>query len=356
MTRILALIVVVAQFTVLIFMAGQREWVARTGRTIFLRTAPVDPNDPVRGEYVRLNYEISQVPRACCNDGVTSWLGHGTYDASIRDRRVYAKVKLDSDGLAELVSLCDAPPGAGTYLRGRIDWPNWNPDSLRVRYGIEALFVEEGKAQSLKATRRAEMAGVPLDMEVAVNADGLAVLKGYHWEPLGLLLTVERPPAPPRSANASQRQGQPQPALRPPGLTGATLELKNHSDRPVAVLTNSFRLIANPQRSPGHYRWVGAESAPRKPTAEDVKVLQPGELYRAHVDFSSAEWLVIDPHSQKGGAPAVALGSLTNAWDASFRFEYAPPSAEDCSGLPDANLIWHRALPSRAFGPAGRVD
>ena len=299
MTRIFALIVALAQFAVLIFMAGQREWVAQTGRTIFLRTAPIDPNDPMRGDYVRLNYEISQVPRALCGDGVASWFGHGAFDASVRNRRVYAKVKLNPDGLAELVSLSDAPPVAGTYLRGRIDWPNWNPDILRVRYGIEALFVEEGKAQSLESTRRAEMAGVPLDMEVAVNANGLAVLKGYHWEPLGLLLTVERPPAPPRFGNLNPRQGQPPPALRSQGLTGGTLELKNHSDRPIAILTDSFRLIANQQRGSSHYRWVGEEAAPHKPAAEEIKVLRPGESYRVHLDFSSPDWFVIDTHPRR---------------------------------------------------------
>jgi hypothetical protein len=52
----------------------------------------------------------------------------------------------------------------------------------------------------------------------------------------------------------------------------------------------------------------------------------------------------------------VALGALANAWDASFRIEYAPPPAAECTSLPDAGLIWHGRLPSRAFNPSGGVD
>jgi uncharacterized membrane-anchored protein len=356
-TRIFVLIVALAQFAVLAFIAGQREWVARTGRTIYLRTAPIDPSDPMRGDYVQLNYEIALVPRALCQGSVASWCGQNQYQAGYRDqrgyrdRRVYAELKLNPDGLAELVSLSDAPPATGTYLRGRVDWPSWNPGMIHVRYGIEALFVEEGRAQAFESTRRAEQAGVPLDMEVAVGANGLAVLKGYHWEPLGLVLTVDRPPRPGRT---NQMTNQPRfPLPRRPGIMGATLELKNHSDHPIAILTHSFRLVGNQQRGSIHYRWVGEDVAPAKPAAEEVKVLLAGESYQVHLDFSLPEWFVTDTAKPKDAEIPVALGTMAGAWDASFRIEYAPPSAEDCAGLPDANLIWHNTLSSRAFGTGG---
>jgi uncharacterized membrane-anchored protein len=50
------------QVLVLGWMAGEREWIVRTAPTVWLRTAPVDPQDLFRGEYVRLNYDISTIP------------------------------------------------------------------------------------------------------------------------------------------------------------------------------------------------------------------------------------------------------------------------------------------------------
>src|SRR5882672_4708697 len=54
---------VALQFLILAVMAGQREWVRHTGRAVYFRTAPVDPRDVMRGDYVRLSYDISRVPR-----------------------------------------------------------------------------------------------------------------------------------------------------------------------------------------------------------------------------------------------------------------------------------------------------
>ena len=59
----LTIAIAALQLVVLAYMAGEREWVVRTGRTIYLRTAPLDPRDAMRGDYVSLSYDISRVPR-----------------------------------------------------------------------------------------------------------------------------------------------------------------------------------------------------------------------------------------------------------------------------------------------------
>ncbi len=343
----LAVAVALAQVGVLAFMAGQREWVARTGRVVTLRTAPIDPNDPMRGEYVKLNYEMSVVPRSLCRDGVTAWLDDKRTATPYLDRRVYATLDVDANGFAELTGLSDLQPKGGTYVRGRVDSSVWQSNgSIRVRYGIEALFVEEGAAKKLEDQRRGEKAGVPMDVDVALDPGGLAVVKGYHWEPLGLVLTTERPPPVRRTVPAGPR----------PGIQGATLVLKNHSDRPVSIMTSSFRLINNRLRGEGHFRWVGEDAARSAVAPSDLRLLQPGEEFRVHLDFSRPEWSVTDTNKKGDERLPVALGALANAWDASFRIEYAPPPAAECTSLPDAGLIWHGRLPSRAFNPSGGVD
>src|SRR5690348_12571096 len=118
----LALLVAALQVLVLAFMAGQREWILRTGTPLVLRTAPIDPNDPMRGAYVRLDYEISTVPPALCRGEVAKWTKLADYRESqqLRDRVVFAAMAVNSYGLADLTSLSDRPPDTGPYLRGRV--------------------------------------------------------------------------------------------------------------------------------------------------------------------------------------------------------------------------------------------
>jgi len=53
---------ILIQFLVLGWMACEREWIVRNGPTVWLRTAPIDPRDLFRGDYVTLGYEISTIP------------------------------------------------------------------------------------------------------------------------------------------------------------------------------------------------------------------------------------------------------------------------------------------------------
>nr|WP_311136642.1 GDYXXLXY domain-containing protein [Hymenobacter cellulosilyticus] len=53
---------VAAQMLFLLAVAGAGYATTALGRTITLRTTPVDPRDLLYGDYLRLNYSISQVP------------------------------------------------------------------------------------------------------------------------------------------------------------------------------------------------------------------------------------------------------------------------------------------------------
>ena len=59
MRKAFILAAIILQVMVLAYMAGEREYILKNGKLIHLRTAPVDPRDLFRGDYVRLNYEIS---------------------------------------------------------------------------------------------------------------------------------------------------------------------------------------------------------------------------------------------------------------------------------------------------------
>ncbi|HUR60290.1 MAG TPA: GDYXXLXY domain-containing protein [Opitutaceae bacterium] len=344
----LALLVAVLQVAVLAFMAAEREWILRTGRTVFLRTAPIDPRDPMRGDYVRFDYEIARVPKELCRDGVPDWFKLTWPETQrVQDRVVYALLKAGEDGVAQLAALTDRRPATGEFVRGRAQ--SIDGFALRVRFGVEAMFTEQGRARELEV-EQAKRPGLPLNIEAAVSDSGTAVLKGYRWEPLGIALTFDR----------VERPAVFVPGAPPRAVTGATVELKNYSDRPVAIVIQpdggSFRLMPNDRVEVApRVRWVGADAPLPKPGADMLKLLAPGGTYREHLDFTTPAWFVREIGAAAPNTP-MAWGALANPWSISFRLEYVPPTRADSAGLPHAELIRHSRLRSRAFNPVGAVD
>ncbi len=325
-------------FLVLGWMAGEREWVLHTGRTIWLRTAPVDPRDPFRGDYVTLDYEVSTLPKAVRRDGLKD------DKAPERGRQLYAVLREDEEGLAELDYATDQRPSGGLFLRGRTEY-SWGGDAWRARYGIEAYFVEQGKGKVLEESRTRTGIQVPLEMQVAVGRNGIAVLKGYRWGRLGIGLGFDA--LPPRPAGATQDWLLTQPLK-------LTLTLKNVSDQPLAIVDlpghRAFRLEQSAQ-SLGTWRWVEAD-APRPPLRDDyVKVLAPGAEYGVHFDFSDPAWQVVGEKGERK-----FLRELD--WGPMFRLVYRPPTRAEAAAanLRDAALLWHGYLLSRAFNGRQGMD
>lgn len=353
MKRWLILAAVAAQALVLAWMAAQREWVVRTGERVLVRTAPIDPLDPMRGYYARLDYEISTVPRALCRDGIAGWFNDDTiYSRQMRDRRVYAVLERDDSGVAGLVALTDQEPTSGLFLRGRVDWIS--AQSIRVRYGIEAMFMEQGRSLEFENRARNERVGVPINAEVAIGGGGLGVLRDYHWEPLGISIRLTRREDERETATPAGN------AVRP-GVIGALVTLKNHGDEPLAIFDlprgRSFRLIIAERGGQNSYEPVRVETPMVQPSSADVILLRPGESRDVALDFTRPEWfvrkVVVDGDAV---ATPVALETLASEWGAWFRIEYAPPSRDACAGLPYAEHIRHAHLRSRMFTPSGGGD
>jgi hypothetical protein len=257
-----------------------------------------------------------------------------------------------------------------------------NNSRVSVRYGIEALFMQQGESQKLEDARRKERPGAPIDAEISVSPRGLAVLKGYHWEPLGIVATFERanfpPPAatpapaptPPPAANSSSdpaRQRPPAPAPRPPQqrqgqfVAVVKLELKNYGTEDIAIVDlpngGSFRLVPDTRNGQeSHYQWVGENLSPAHPEAGHVIVLKPGASHVTKVDLTQPQWFVTDLKAKPDQRQPMALRDVTDTWAASFRVEYAPPGKEAVTGLLHAELVRFGRLRSRAFNPVQGLD
>jgi len=333
----LAIAAVTFQVLVLAYMAGERELVVRTGHTVYLRTAPIDPRDVMRGDYVRLNYEISTVPQSMLRDGLAS---KKPDPESEKDTRVYALLREADNGIVELVGLSDKRPAKGLYIRGRLE-PSWG-GGTRVRYGLEAYFTEQGKALALEQAGSRSGIQIPLEMEVAVSQNGLAVIKGHRRRPLGIGLEVEM------VTRGTQRIA-----------VAAKVRLMNTGTNDLAIVDLAGgRSLALVYASFDEPMWIWSppvESSNPKPS--EVIVLKPGAEHTIRARLDDERWRVTQAHANDGEAKKqLLLSDLRQEPTTRFRFEYRPPSPEKCAGLPNGNLVWQGSLKTRAFSPAGWTD
>ena len=131
--RIAFWVVVAVQALLLVSLIGFNELALAKGDEVTLRTAPVDPIDLFRGNYVTLRYEISTLQ---VQDGLRP--GDAVY------------VPLYESGGAWTGSFGYAsPPPQGKFIRGTIH----QADSHRttIDYGIETYYADADEAERLQS-------------------------------------------------------------------------------------------------------------------------------------------------------------------------------------------------------------
>ena len=315
------------QVLVLGYMAGQREHVVRTGRTVYLRTAPVDPRDIFRGDYVRLSYDASTIP-------MRMFRGDKADIKDEKGKRLYAALDIGDSGLADVLYVTDRKPENDPFVRARLDYA-WDR-AMRLKYGIEAYFIQQGKGQQLEQTRSRGGIQIPMEMEMALGRNGIAVLTGHRWSSLGIGITLE------------PETDQPPKAI--------TIKILNASDKPVAIVDppDARSILLEPdinQWREEDWRWAHeVDSYDGDVLDSDVHILQPDEVYSIKIDLSQPRWFV----TKDGEDPRTITG--LERWWPRFRFVYSPPSQEDSSHLEHANLIWHGQLKTQTFSGSGQVD
>jgi uncharacterized membrane-anchored protein len=136
----LLILVLALQTAWLLGTAAVQEHALASGKVILLETARVDPRDLLRGDYLILNYTISDVPTNLFVPPVTKDLPAGT-DVFVAlapgTNRFYEVTRAGTNKFA---------PAAGeVLLRGKSEW-NWRNGSgfVHVGYGLENYFVAEG--------------------------------------------------------------------------------------------------------------------------------------------------------------------------------------------------------------------
>ncbi len=149
-----ALVVVLVQTAVLGSMIASRAAVLRSGEEIVLKTAPVDPRDLLRGDYVVLSYDIATIS----SDRIV-----GTAPDHTEALRLSVRLAPGADGFWAVseVSFDPLAKRAGSVvLRTQpFVWyppPPGSTATYVVTYGIERYYVPEGEGRVLEEARNAE--------------------------------------------------------------------------------------------------------------------------------------------------------------------------------------------------------
>lgn len=113
-------------------------WPLWFGTPVTLKTAPIDPRSLFRGNYVRLNYDISTIDKAL------------TKERFKRGEVGYVTLKKKQDYYIA-TGLYHEKPSSGMCIRGRV---NRDGSRYRMKYGIEAYFMPRKKALSAERSLR----------------------------------------------------------------------------------------------------------------------------------------------------------------------------------------------------------
>ena len=159
----------------LLALVESRASILRSGTEVRLRTAPVDPRDLFRGDYVVLGYEISTLDPARL--GGESGFRKGDI--------VYVRLANGADGFARAAALSKARPAGEPVIAGRIVSLNacgtndagvtdcsQDRRGLRIAYGLESYFVPEGSGRGIEMTERSR-----IEIVAAVAPSGEAAIK-----------------------------------------------------------------------------------------------------------------------------------------------------------------------------------
>lgn len=359
-------LVVILQLALLVFVAGKRELIMAQPESYYLRTAPVDPRDIFRGDFVTLSYEIAQLPD-------TLWKEFATENPKVAKQIelhesqhvVYLGITDGAGHIARRASLSLQKPDSGVFVKGRMGrgvysrW--WFNRPLKL--GIEKYFVQQGAGIEIekKLGARGEWQR-PMEVEVAIGGDGTAVIKGHRWSDLSIRLQVTEP------ADAVRRDqrnsGTETGTSETERISAAVLfSLRNDSEVAIAlpISASSFCELnvldeGEPWRGNLGKRldmvFPARDCAGYHAGDYRLKTLAPGETYSVPIDFANPDWFV----AQQG--ETAELGQLAAA--RVFRLVYQPP--EQFGGSPaelrtdDGVRLWLSPLRTAQFTIAGRID
>jgi uncharacterized membrane-anchored protein len=157
------------------------------GEEVLLRIRPFDPRSLFRGNYVRLNYDISMITGDALPDGL----------GRLKRGDVAYVLLEEQNGIYDAKSITLEKPDEGLFIRGRIQGSS--PGArVNLKYGIEAYFAAKERALEIEAQLRPRAAqrnssnfssNEPQEIEepkqafarVRITSSGKAALDDIQW-------------------------------------------------------------------------------------------------------------------------------------------------------------------------------
>jgi uncharacterized membrane-anchored protein len=146
----IAAIVIAALQTIIVgYVIQTHASILRNGAEVLLKTAPVDPRDLLRGDYVTLNYDISRVP-------ARTLVGDAPVEAG--ERAIWVRLQKQPDGFWEIAesSFSALQPKPDTVVIKSLPFHYYAAgadQSFQVEYGIERYYVPDGEGHDLETAR-----------------------------------------------------------------------------------------------------------------------------------------------------------------------------------------------------------
>lgn len=169
-----AAILAVAQIGFLSWMIAGRAAILRDGQEVLLKVEPIDPRDLLRGDYVRLNYEIRELPVKLVENAPAG-------EFLSEDGPIFVRLGKDADGFWRPRSAVLGEPSTKAAAAGEVDirgtisgGRTLGPEaSFSVGYGIDRYYVPEGEGRAIEADMRER----PFGILAAVASNGTAQIK-----------------------------------------------------------------------------------------------------------------------------------------------------------------------------------
>jgi len=142
--------------------------VLNEGTVYKFKTAPIDPNDPFRGKYITLEYDINRWEV----EDPDNWK---------RDQEMYVHLTTDSAGYAKILDVTREKPDASVdYVKASIDYVETYqlPAKLWINYTFDRYYMEESKAYDAEVVYRESARDVQQHSYALVHIkDGSPIVK-----------------------------------------------------------------------------------------------------------------------------------------------------------------------------------
>lgn len=171
----IAAVVAVVQVGFLASMIAGRAAILQNGREVVLEVRPVDPRDLLRGDYVVLDYNISEIATELFAEAPSA-------EERPSGAIVFVRLRADADGLWQPVAARygerPEPAAAADEVDIRGIAGVWHDDaaSVSIDYGVERFYVPEGEGRAIER----DMNMRPFRMKLAIDVDGTAQIKSFH--------------------------------------------------------------------------------------------------------------------------------------------------------------------------------